>query len=250
MASLTLPNTVHTILKSALKAARPEDRTDPPWHLGAFVRPVCPARGQISMTITLTERSLGTASSAEQRQVNQLLALVRKYLAGKAKPEALRAVTMPKTASTSALGMAYNAVGASLCLARGKADLVSSATQAAAAKAVKLCQVGAPVRSLLASIDQEILCLECEAAFDERAVGRRVERVLWRGADETARKNLHWVARLEGGVFAGSFKLVHGKGPMWVEGALDDVIASVPERSFVEAVAMVKRDATTPCVRL
>jgi len=156
-----LPNTVHTILKSALKAARDEDRPDPPWHLDAQVRPVCPARGQIALAVTLAELCAPTATVAERKQLNQILAVVRKYLSGKAASNALKSLSAPKPIPATALGMAYNAVGACITLDRGKADLVSSATQAAAAKAVKLWEQGAPTRQLLEAIDHEILCLEC-----------------------------------------------------------------------------------------
>ena len=246
---MKLPNTVHTILKSALKAARDEDRTDPPWHLDGLVRPVCPARGQIQLTVTLAELTLPTAPASDQRQAKQLLAAVRKYLAGKASHDQLKSVVVPKPAPTSALGISYNALTASLTLARGKPSLVKSAAQAAAAKAVKLWPIGAPTRQLLEAIDQEILCLECEAAFGTRAQ-RGVEQVLWRGADTTKRKTVHWVARLEGGTFAGSFKLVNGKGPVWAEGSLDDVMASAPERAFSAVVKQASLEAAKPTLRL
>ena len=75
-------------------------------------------------------------------------------------------------------------------------------------------------------------------------------RLLWRGADSAGKKTVHFVARLEGGTFAGSFKLVHGKGPMLVEGAIDDVMALVPERAFTDAVIQAKREAAKPTHRL
>ena len=245
-----LPNTVHTILKSALKAARPEDWPEPPWHVGGAVRPVCPARGQITLALALAERLASTAPAAEQRQLGQLLAAVRQYLSGKVTADALRSLGARTPVPKSALGIAFNALGGCVTLARGKADLVNSSTQAAAAKAVALTAAGAPTRKLLETLDQEIICLECEAAFGQRATTRRVERVLWRGADSTARKTVHWVARLEGGAVAGSFKLLHGKGPAWVEGALDDVVALVPAGLFAEAVQQVSREVLKPTQRL
>jgi hypothetical protein len=223
------PDTIHTILKSALAAAAPEDR--PPvasLHLGAQVRPVCPAVGQVAIAMELAERF---ATGAERKRVTAVLAAVRRYLDGKDVGKGLRALSEVKSEGAEAI--ARNAAGAAATLARGKPDLVHTGAQAAAARAVVLAGPGEPTRRLLEALDQEVLRWECDAAFDG-ANHAPVERVLWRGADSG--KTVHFVARLQGGRAASRVKLVRGKPSAYTEGTLEEVLALVPEAHFADAV--------------
>lgn len=243
------PPTTHTILKSALGAARPEDRPTPPWHLGGAARPVCPARGQIAIALALADRFADQVPPASRRQFDQVLAAVRSYLAGKDRGAHLRALSELDARKTPALGIACNAAGAAATLARGKADLVHTGVQAAAAKAVSLTKPGAATRELLAALDQEILCLECEAAFAAEDHPTSVERLLWRGVDARG-KTVHFIARLEGGRVGGLLKLTKGKRALWAEGTAEEVLASVPEALFPSAVDQVLREVQQPATRL
>jgi hypothetical protein len=133
-----LPDTVHAVLKAALAAARPEDRTPGPWHLGGAVRPVFPVRGQLSLAMQLAEHVANPGP--ETQRVSAILSAVKQYLDGKTDGKALRGLV--EVRSSGAEAVARNAAGAAATLARGKPDLVHTGVQAAAAKAVVLVGPG------------------------------------------------------------------------------------------------------------
>jgi len=243
-----LPDSVHTILKSALAASRPEDRPLGPWHTGG-PRPVCPVRTQIGLAHALARRFTPSLAPTHRHAFENTLAAVEAWMDGKADASALRSLADQKPGKDVVYALAMNVAGAAATLARGKPDLVSSAVQAAAAKAVGLTPDGEETRALLHAIDQTIICGECEAAFHAAKHLVRVDRVLWRGADEKG-KVAHLVARLSDGRFAALSKLVARKAPAWVEGLPDDAVAVLPESSFKVAAPTVMRYGTLPSARL
>ncbi len=238
----TFPDTVHTILKTALGAAEPEDRTAPPWHLGG-PRPVCPAREQIGLALTFARLFEHRVHSANRRAFESTLAAVDRYLEGNDDGRSLRALADQKSGKDLAYGIACNAAGSSATLARGKPDLVNSGAQAAAAKAVALAPPGPRRTALLSALDQQIMRAECEAAFAHARHPQVVERVLWRGGELKA---IHWVARVEGGRCAALVKLVPRRPSTWAEGSLEDVVAVVPAEVFGVAVETVVREFAKP----
>ena len=90
-------------------------------------------------------------------------------------------------------------------------------------------------RTLLGEVESLVLA-DCATALDrcKKTVSSPVEHVLWRGADAIGRAAF-WLMRLT----SGSHALLGKLGRRWtlVEGALDDVLASVPKERFAEAVA-------------
>lgn len=90
----------------------------------------------------------------------------------------------------------------------------------------------------VAALDEQVLIAEFVAIADAHTnrPAQHCERVLWRGADAKGNAG-RWVARVATGHYALIQKV--GKRWEWLEGARDDVLASVPDADFAEATALV-----------
>jgi hypothetical protein len=264
---VNVPENCHSILKKGLLAAAETEWPPQPYHLGGL-RPVCPALGQVRISIWCAEVPAPSVPSAEQATYVALLEQARAYVGAPLKVPmaewadyahgvglksdegktynafATASTPLSKRESPGLLAI-RNACGGAATLARGKPDLVFSSAQAAFGKVVKFLgekpsglTAGAPVgvRALLSWIDEEIMRLEAAAAMADRA-GRpvAVDRVLWRGADDKKKKTVHFLAVLRGGAWGLVTKI--GRNWAFVEGTRDTVAASIPDPMFKEAMA-------------
>ena len=139
-----------------------------------------------------------------------------------------------------AVRAARMAVGTRGCVAGGYDQrAVSFATTAAEAVVEALLAAGEEetLRAYLVELDERVMKWELVAVASKKGKRERepaVDRVLWRGADDKGYPAL-WIARLAGGQHALLAKL--GRRWSWLEGSLDDVLASVPDQQFEAAAA-------------
>jgi hypothetical protein len=237
---------VHSILLRALNTAAPEQRPPPPFHAGGPMPKVTGA-GAYRVAIACAEHVRGLVPDAQRDEYDRVLAAARRA------PVVVRAVqaqptdhepfyehcrTLEKAAKSRptdarALGAARRAAGGALSLAYDKPDMVGQNASHAAERAVQALREtgdGASVRAFIEALDDWILLEEIRSIDPDVSV----RRVLWRATNEKGFAAA-WLVRFEDD----SYGLRHKPKSrfMWIRGSRDDVLASVPDKSFQLAVA-------------
>jgi hypothetical protein len=245
---------VYPILGKALAIAGPNERPAPPYHADGPM-PKLPATSALAVALWSAEQVRSFAPVEHLADIDAALALVRDLLAdppanvatayqvGRFRKlyERLRTASATRPKDSRALGAAKRAAGAGASLSRGKPDMVWEGAALAAERAVQALQDAAGpqrVRAYLEALDDRILREEIGALDGSE----KVDRVLWRGANEKGMPAL-WLVRFEGGGHGLRRKL--GARYAWLKGSKDDVLASVPDIDFDRAVkTALVRDAT------
>jgi hypothetical protein len=148
-----------------------------------------------------------------------------------------------RSGDARALGAARRAAGGALSLAYNKLDMVGQNASHAAERAVQALREagdGASVRGFIEALDDWILLEEILAIDPDVSV----RRVLWRATNEKGFA-ASWLVRFEDDRYGLGHKVKSRF--VWIRGSRDDVLASVPDRSFQLAVAFAfERDVSGP----
>lgn len=222
----------HSIYLAAARAAPPDALPRSPPH-GGGPMPQLTARGYVAVALLLAERAAPHVAAKDAKAVRGMLAL------GKQALEKPNLALLPKLQEHAALknpGPGLRVVRAVLLEAKhliDSPDKVGGAVRAAAKTTMQLCQADAP--ELLAAIDDALCREDCASALVRH--GKKTSsppaHAIWRGGDAKGKANA-WLMTLEDGRWAVLLKLKS----RWalVEGAPDDVLATVPAERFEEAV--------------
>lgn len=244
----------HSIMVQALRAAPAEALPLGPLHAGGQM-PTLSSRAYVALALFCAERVAPLADAADRPRIEAALAIARDAVENGRRevfPANLDKVTNDKTRTPAFVAARAAAMETRTFYLRP--DLIGAALRPAIGKAVKLVLEVHGVeglRDFLLDLDEEILRLDCVTALErqEKTATSPIAHALWRGVttpdkkagDQPAKVN-HWLARLENGRYGLLAKL--GRRWAWTEGPRDDVLATVPEALFAEAVREVlARDA-------
>jgi hypothetical protein len=228
----------HTVLVHALRAA-PEEALPPgPFHRGE-PRPNIGARGYALLGITLARTVARDLTELERELCNRLTGEVLAVVEGG--PAAGAGLEPPQLehAPGSRSALTLSLLGSALREARishRRPDAAGTSMRSVVARTVRwLAGDGAEaVRSFLVTVDEELRRLDVVHALFQRKKQPQspVVRALWRGA--AGGKVALWLALLEDGQHGLLSKI--GRRWSWTEGSRDDVLATVPDDRFEEAV--------------
>lgn len=218
---------VHPILGHALRAARPEDRPAPPYHLSG-PRPRCSGERLVHLALWCAELGRPYVEPDKLGDYDQMvaLALSREQSAGL---ELARRSRGAFSLSGHALTAAFN---------RNRPDRMIQSVRSQAVKLVGLLAAAGEALAFLSELDRRLVQAECADALAEHApTGVQLGEVLFRG-DRGNGTAGHFVVRLANGNCGVITKL---KGRWrWNEGDLDSVLATLPEPLFAEAVSLIQ----------
>ena len=222
----------HGVLAAAWRTAPVEARPTGDVHRGE-PEPHIGARNTVRLVVWLARRVAHLVPKGERKAFDRRLALAATAVAA-GRPSAALDEGILRGPSVGPASLARSAcIEARASLTRP--DMAGIAARPAAVRAVQLLvDADGPeaVRTLLAALDEELRRLDVTHALElwRRTPSRPVERAILRAeADGTV---VLWLAELEGGRL-GLLSREHGT---WLEGACDEVLASVPDAHFERAV--------------
>jgi hypothetical protein len=242
----------HTVLVHALRAAPTEALPPGPFHRGE-PRPFIGSRGYALLGITLARSLARDLTDFERETCNELVREVLAILEGGPAAgtglEPPRFDHAPSSLSLQVLSLLASALKEAR-LAHTRPDTAGTSMRSVVARTVKwLSRDGPePVRAFLITLDEELRRLDVVHALylKKKTPSAPITRALWRGG--TGNKVLYWLALLEGGrapcsqeesvFFGGHLGLLSKIGSRWTwtEGSRDDVLATIPDDRFEEAV--------------
>jgi hypothetical protein len=225
-------DSAHGIYLAAARGAPPAALPRSPPHAGGPT-PALTARGYVQVALLLGRRAALLVPPTDAKTSKAMIALAQK-VCGWRKGETDLLPQLDALVEIDPRTPALRVVRAALLEGRHflrSPDKVGSAVRPAAKTMMQLT----PTAELLAALDDELCRADCEGAI-ERA-GKRtsapVVRAIWRGADAKRKTNI-WLMALKDERWALFLKLKS----RWtvIEGAPDDVLATVPAERFEEAV--------------
>lgn len=257
----------HVILKTALQEAPPESWPPGPFALGGPV-PVCPATGLVELSVWFASLAVPLLrDEVEQAEARQVLKEVRGFLAKRRQAPAgqahggvirsdtelglavtrLRVCGGPHRGDSRALVAVRRAARVAAESTRGLDEVFFLYLRTLAAQLVQLLVLDAgaatmPVRDFFVELDARLVRLECVATLSTLLAPGAVPdvaEVLWRSNGGKPR-GLHFIVRLAEGDLGLVTEL--GGRRAWVRGGRDEVLASVPDALFPEAVRAVLRE--------
>lgn len=220
---------MHPVLEAAYKAAGKQFLASRA-ALGHVVDPHLSPRSLVDIALWLP-----SLFDRGELEIADALARARAY-----RDEPQRARDYPYSLGNTrypneALSVALLAEAAALRMTRNPPATRTAVAAAARISVRQLRSRGSNIGDFLDELDAQLLRAECAAAIEPYASGRgaSVDRVLWRGvAGDRCR---HFLASLTGEETYGLLTK-HKSRWRWFEGGLDELLATVPDEYFEDAV--------------
>jgi hypothetical protein len=229
-------NAAHLLL-AALKVSPPSAYPPSPFHMGG-PPPKIGARAYVVAAIWLADRVAPFVDERDKSQFDTYVAAARRQLVlgpdDRTQASVLAGARRAKLSRIPAKIGAWTAHEAQNWTARP--IYAGGPARGAAANLVKLLARKSPATLPQFLADLDALCIHLEALTmltdRNEPLSSPVAATLWRGHDQ--RKVTHWLMRLDSGELA----LLRKVGSRWqlIEGARDDVLASVGDAHFASAV--------------
>lgn len=231
----------HAAFVAALRAAPIEALPPGPYHRGGAA-PSLGGGGTVALALFLARAVEHTVPAKDRRQFDAVVTLASEALAaGRGEVSKALEQAAGKDAKVPQLSIAR----AAAVEARGwyrRPDLVGTSLRAVAPKAVNVLLEADgvdAVRAMLVAMDDAImrLCVSWALSSKNKTPTRPIARGVWfntiKVSSSGARQGL-WLGQMDDGRYG----LLSKVGPRWTwtEGARDDVLATVPDVLFEEAV--------------
>lgn len=229
----------HPILAHAWRAAPRSARPNGGVHQGE-PEPFIGARGAVRAAVFVARRVAHLVPRGEKKTFAELVALAEQAADAGKPPPSLRAI-VDRTSREGLVGIARAACAEAMRTLLHP-DNAGTSARPAAVKAVNLLLESGgddAVRSFLAGLDAELRRLDVVHALTlrKKEPSRPITSTIHRGADKKGKPAL-WLARLEGGQLGLLAK--QGRFWTWTEGGKEEILATVPDEHFENAVMAAK----------